>query len=303
VDFSNETILLQPANVVALFFPKAKEAAAVEDTVAVEDIGTAAVEDIGTAVVVEDVGTAAVTNTATKQTFESIGLWCKKAVAKHLLLENVYESNLLSDISKVDYVAGNLGRTNLRPLEGLPVFVDDIFVFGYLAREECVFQKEKLHCTSGQKGAAKLVVASIANAFERALGKRVHIPTAIVPSGSTSAPGYHRLQKTAQRAQKYTTKLCRISRQEKSANSLEAIWQTTPTAPTHTSAKPSNTRTYKPEGARALKSLCMDTSKKNCRARKPQTTSRKSWSRFPRRRGGRSIRGPTPQQTVAKPSR
>ena len=82
---------------------------------------------------------------------------------------------------------------------------------------------------------------------------------------------------------KIYNKVVSNSRQEKSANLLAAIWQTTPTAPTHTSAKPSYTRTCKPEGARASKSLCTHAHKTNFRARKPQTTSRKSWSKFPRK--------------------
>ena len=100
-----------------------------------------------------------------------MGLRSEKAVAAHLLLENAHESNLVPDIAKVDYLAGNLGRTNLRSLVGLPPFVDDIYVFGYLSREECVFRNRRLSCTSGKDGCAKLVVANIANALERALGK------------------------------------------------------------------------------------------------------------------------------------
>jgi len=119
-------------------------------------------------------------NRATRETFRRMGLRSEKRVAEHLLLENAYDSNLLSDISKVDYLDGCLGRTNLRPLEGLPAFVDDIFVFGYLSREESVAQRGKLCCTSGETGSAKLVVASIANALERALGKTKYIPVAIV---------------------------------------------------------------------------------------------------------------------------
>ena len=136
VDFDNVTVIPQPSNLAALFF---KDKAAVDD--------------------------------ATKQTFESMGLRSEKAVAFHLLLENAYESNLVADIAKVDYLAENLGRTNLRPLAGLPPFVDDIYVFGYLSREECVFRNGRLSCTSRKDGCAKLVVASIANALERALAK------------------------------------------------------------------------------------------------------------------------------------
>jgi len=81
-----------------------------------------------------------------------MGLRCKKYVAEHLLLEDAYQSNLWSNISKVDYLEGNLGTTNLHPLEGLTAFADDIFVFGYVSREECVFQRGKLCCTSGRRG-------------------------------------------------------------------------------------------------------------------------------------------------------
>lgn len=139
VDFDNETVVLQPSNLAALFFSATKD--------------------------------EATTPAAVNKTFESMGLRSEKAVAAHLLLENTYESNLVSDIAKVDYLAGNLGRTNLRLLAGLPPFVDNIYVFGYLSREECVFRNQKLSYTRGKEGRAKLVVANIANALERALGK------------------------------------------------------------------------------------------------------------------------------------
>ena len=102
----------------------------------------------------------------------------------------------MSDISKVDYLAGNLGHTNLCTLEGLPAFVDDVFVFGYLSREECVFRKGKLSCTSGEQGVAKLVVASIANALERALGKRGYMPTALVHTVAEGNPGSSTIRAT-----------------------------------------------------------------------------------------------------------
>ena len=168
---------------------ESEDAAAADEDTAKQTFGSAdaAMQTFGSADTAADedaakqtCGSADTANTATKQTFRSMGLRCEKSVATHLLLENAYESNLLAHISKVDYLAGNLGRTNLRPLEGLPAFVDDIFVFGYLSRDECVFQKGKLSCTSGEKGAAKLVVASIANALERALGKRGYMQTALV---------------------------------------------------------------------------------------------------------------------------
>ena len=226
VDFDNE-IVLQPGKVVALFFPKAKDAAEEntatkqtfesEDATADEDTAkqtfgnedTAADEDATNTATKEtfereDAAAADTANTATKQTFEGMGLRCEKNVATHLLLENAYDSNLLSDISKVDYMAGNLGQTNLRPLEGLPAFVDDIFVYGYLSREECVFRKGKLSCTSGEQGAAKPVVASIANALERALGKRGYMQTAIVHTVAAGNSGSSTIRATIAKIEKNT---------------------------------------------------------------------------------------------------
>ena len=211
VDFDNE-IVLQPRNVAALFFPKAKEAeeanTATKQTIEKGGCGISphcedatADEDTAKQTIESECRRA---NTATNKTFEEMGLRCEKNVATHLLLENAYDSNLLSDISKVDYLAGNLGHTNLRPLEGLPAFVDDIFIFGYLSREECVFRKGKLSCTSGEQGVAKLVVASITNALERALGKRGYMPTAIVHTVAAGNSGSSTIRATIAKIEKNT---------------------------------------------------------------------------------------------------
>lgn len=202
LDFDNE-IALQPARVVATFSKRAKN----EETFESEDATFEREDADEEATAPEDAtfeSEEGATNTATKQTFEDMGLRCKKSVARHLLLENTYESNLLSDISKVDYLAGNLGRTNLHPLEGLPAFVDDIFIFGYLSREECVFQKGKISCTSGEQGVAKLVVASIANALERALGKRKYMQTAIVHTVATGNPESSTIRATIAKIERET---------------------------------------------------------------------------------------------------
>ena len=107
---------------------------------------------------------------AVQTTFQSMGLRSENAVSAHLLLENAHESSLVSDISKVDYLAGNLGRTHLRPLPGLPTFVDDVYVFGYLRREDCVFHTGHLSCTTGEDSSAKNTVARISTAARESLG-------------------------------------------------------------------------------------------------------------------------------------
>ena len=114
---------------------------------------------------------------AVQATFQTMGLRTEKAVAAHLLLENAHESNLVSDIARVDYLAGNLGQTHLYPLEGLPTFVDDVYVFGYLRREDCVASGGRLSCTTGEGGSAKNVVHRISTAVYESLGK--------APNGNT----------------------------------------------------------------------------------------------------------------------
>ena len=95
-------------------------------------------------------------------TLEEMGLRSVKAVAKHILLENVWESNLIPDIAGVDYFAGHQGRTNLQPLEGLPAFVDDFYVYGPLRENELVrVCGRKPACTTGENGSGKRIVSQI----------------------------------------------------------------------------------------------------------------------------------------------
>ena len=49
-------------------------------------------------------------------TFERIGLLAEKGVVPHIWLENAYNSNVVTETSRVDYPADNNGRTHLRPL-------------------------------------------------------------------------------------------------------------------------------------------------------------------------------------------
>lgn len=51
-----------------------------------------------------------------RESLTQIGLRAEKNVAKHLLAENGWESSLVADVSKVDYLEGHLGRTQLQRL-------------------------------------------------------------------------------------------------------------------------------------------------------------------------------------------
>ncbi|MEW8688768.1 MAG: hypothetical protein AB2556_23370, partial [Candidatus Thiodiazotropha sp.] len=67
------------------------------------------------------------------------------------------------------YLAGNLGRTHLRPLPGLPTFVDDVYVFGYLRREDCVVHGGRLSCTTEEDSSTKKTVARISTAVRESM--------------------------------------------------------------------------------------------------------------------------------------
>ena len=100
------------------------------------------------------------------KTFHELGLRTEKSIATHILLENAFESNLLSDISKVDYLANNKGRTHLRPLEGLSTFVDDVYVFGYMRKEDGISYRGRYSCAPSSMGtqdvgAAKQILRKI----------------------------------------------------------------------------------------------------------------------------------------------
>ena len=97
-------------------------------------------------------------------------------IAYNILFENTFHSNLVPDISKVDYLAGNLGPTDLQPLEGVGPFVDDMYIFGYC-------RKEQMEC-SGRRiwykkstGAAATVVRSIAGVLASSIyaDKKYHV--------------------------------------------------------------------------------------------------------------------------------
>ena len=85
-----------------------------------------------------------------------------KAVAKHIFEKNTWESNLFPDIANVDYFAGHQGPTNLQPLDGLPVFVDDIYVYGPLRENEIVrVRGRKPACTTGEDGSGRKIISQI----------------------------------------------------------------------------------------------------------------------------------------------
>ena len=105
---------------------------------------------------------------------QDIGLQVRSNLANTILLENTYDSNLVSDISKVDYLRGNLGATDLQPLEGLDPFVDDIYVFGFCSREQLVSTGRRVQFDPKSQ-AAKATVRAISGAMSTAMpGKKMY---------------------------------------------------------------------------------------------------------------------------------
>ena len=90
-------------------------------------------------------------------TLQSIGLYSSTSIATSILLENVHDSNLVSDISSIPYLEGNLGETDLEPLEGLPPFVDDMYVFGFCRKEEIVCRGRSVSFDPETKAAGNMV--------------------------------------------------------------------------------------------------------------------------------------------------
>ena len=124
---------------------------------------------------------------ARRATLASMGLRNEKNVALHILQENTWESNVVPDIARVDYLAGQQGQTNLQTLEGLPPFCDDYFVHGRLRNEEIVrVRGQRPMCTTGEEGSASRVCKKISIAAEEVWNRKLHV--SIVHTVSRNSP-------------------------------------------------------------------------------------------------------------------
>ena len=92
-------------------------------------------------------------NELIETTFKDIGLRAANKIPEHLLRENGYKSNLIADISTVDYTKDNMGQTTLQEIPGFTVFIDDMYIYGYLRKQDVVYSKTgRVQCTTGPKG-------------------------------------------------------------------------------------------------------------------------------------------------------
>ena len=110
-------------------------------------------------------------------TFKEIGKRSIKAIAEHILKENVHEDNLINDISDVDYTKNNQGKTHLQEIDGFGVFVDDLYIYGYLQKEDIIFnQRGGVSCIEGANGSASCVVEILRSIVKETIGKNSNIP-------------------------------------------------------------------------------------------------------------------------------
>ena len=116
-------------------------------------------------------------NKIIETTFKEIGKRSLKSIAEHILKENVYEGNLINDISGVDYTKNNHGKTHLQEIDGFGLFVDDLYVNGYLRKEDIVFNpKGGVSCTEGLNGSACFVVEILRSIVKQTIGKNSNLP-------------------------------------------------------------------------------------------------------------------------------
>ena len=110
-------------------------------------------------------------------TFKEMGIRAEKKIAEHILKENIYDNNLIYDISNTDYTKNNKGKTNLKELEGHNVFVDDIFLYGYLSKNDVVFNNQGgLNCTTGKDGSAIFIIEQIRSIVNYTIAKDCAFP-------------------------------------------------------------------------------------------------------------------------------
>ena len=110
-------------------------------------------------------------------TFKAMGKRSLKSIAEHILKENIHEDNLINDIAGVDYTKNHQGKSHLQEIEGFGLFVDDLYIYGYLRREDIVYTpRGGVSCTEGTNGSACCVVEMLRSIVRQTIGKNSNLP-------------------------------------------------------------------------------------------------------------------------------
>ena len=110
-------------------------------------------------------------------TYKAMGRRSIRNIAEHILKENIHEENLINDIADVDYTKRHQGKTHLQEIEGFGLFVDDLYIYGYLGREDIVYTpKGGVSCTQGANGSACCIVEMLRSIVRQTIGKNSNMP-------------------------------------------------------------------------------------------------------------------------------
>ena len=110
-------------------------------------------------------------------TFKAMGRRSIRKIAEHILKENIHENNLINDIAGVNYTKNHQGKTHLEEIEGFGLFVDDLYIYGYLRREDIVYNPTGgVSCTEGANGSACCVVEMLRSIVRQTIGKNSNLP-------------------------------------------------------------------------------------------------------------------------------
>ena len=116
-------------------------------------------------------------NQTIEATYRAMGKRSALKIAEHILKENIHEDHLINDIANVNYTKNHQGKTHLKKIEGFPVFVDDLYIYGYLGREDIAYTpKGKITNTEGVDGSARQVVDLLREAVRDTIAKNSNIP-------------------------------------------------------------------------------------------------------------------------------
>ena len=110
-------------------------------------------------------------------TYRAMGRRSAAKIAEHVLKENIHEDNLINDIANVDYTKGHQGKTHLQEIEGFGLFVDDLYIYGYLGREDIAYNPTGgISCTQGANGSACCIVEMLRSLVRQTIGKNSNLP-------------------------------------------------------------------------------------------------------------------------------
>ena len=107
-------------------------------------------------------------------TYKQLEIKCRKSLVEHLLIQNTYDSNLITDISTIDYTKDNLGKMELTAIEDIPELIcDDLYIYTYLSKEDVVYVGNKIKTTSGANGSGPELVNRIYGIISKTLTKNL----------------------------------------------------------------------------------------------------------------------------------